>query len=102
MRKSNVCLILLGLGLALLALMFGHARFRQGSDIPLHGRLSALVGDLELTDLCLFTEARYTRHLSQADLFSAFQDHPNSLEHFPAGSLAGPRPDMRRRHVGLD
>lgn len=49
-----------------------------------------LVGKLQLTDLCLFTEARYTRHLSQADLYSAFQDHPMSFEHFPSGSLTLP------------
>jgi hypothetical protein len=38
----------------------------------------------------LFTEARYTRHPSQADLHSAFQDHPLALEHFPSGSLITP------------
>jgi hypothetical protein len=46
---------------------------------------------LGLTDLALFTEARYTRHPSQADLHSAFQDHPLALEHFPSGSLIVPR-----------
>lgn len=50
-------------------------------------RMEAQVGALGLTDLCLFTEARYTRNPSQADLGSAFQDHPFSLEHFPAGSF---------------
>ena len=50
-----------------------------------------LVRKLGLTDLCLFTEARYTRNLSQADLASAFQDHPMSFEHFPSGSLTKPR-----------
>ncbi len=49
-----------------------------------------LVRRLGLTDLCLFTEARYTRHLSQADLFSAFQSHPMAFEHFPSGSLTLP------------
>jgi hypothetical protein len=49
-----------------------------------------LVQELELTDLALFTEARYTRHPSQADLHSAFQDHPLALEHFPSGSLQLP------------
>jgi hypothetical protein len=53
--------------------------------------LEALVRRLELTDPCLFTEARYTRHLSQADRFSAFQDHPRALEHFPSGAIV-PRP----------
>jgi hypothetical protein len=49
-----------------------------------------LVRELGLTDLCLFTETRYTRHPSQADLHSAFQDHPFSLEHYPSGSMVIP------------
>ncbi len=49
-----------------------------------------LVNDLGITDICLFTEARYTRHPSQSDLHSAFQDHPMALEHFPSGSLVSP------------
>jgi hypothetical protein len=46
-----------------------------------------MVREYDLTDLALFTEARYTRHVTQADLHSAFQDHPMSFEHFPSGSL---------------
>jgi hypothetical protein len=42
------------------------------------------------TDPCLFTEARYARHPSLADLHSPFQDTPLALEHFPSGSLALP------------
>ena len=53
-----------------------------------------LVRELRLTDLCLFTEARYTRHPSQADLHTPFQDHPLALEHFPSGSLVGPPKHM--------
>ena len=49
-----------------------------------------LVRYLKLTDLSLWTEARYTRHPSQADVFTAFQDFPSSFEHFPAGSIIGP------------
>ena len=49
-----------------------------------------LVQKLGITDLCLFTESRYTRHLSQADRFSAFQDHPMAFEHFPSGSQTLP------------
>jgi hypothetical protein len=45
-----------------------------------------LVRELGLTDICLTTEANYTRHLTQADLTTAFQDHPLSLEHFPSGT----------------
>lgn len=45
---------------------------------------------LKLTDLSIWTEARYTRHPSQTDFFSPFQDFPSSLEHFPAGSIMAP------------
>jgi hypothetical protein len=66
-----------------------------------------LVTVLALTDLALWSEARYTRHPSMTDLFSPFQDHPGAPEHFPAGALlapTGPRPEttleVRRRHRG--
>ncbi|MDX9713839.1 MAG: hypothetical protein RBT37_00250 [Dissulfurispiraceae bacterium] len=49
-----------------------------------------------LTDLCLFTEARYTRHPSIADIHTPFQDFPGSFEHFPSGSMV-PVPDHLRR-----
>lgn len=54
-----------------------------------------LVLHLELTDLAIWTEARYTRHPSQADLFAPFQDGPSSIEHFPAGSVVA-APDRPR------
>ena len=49
-----------------------------------------LVKKLGLTDLALWSEARYTRHPSQADLFTAFQDYPAAFDHFPAGSIISP------------
>jgi hypothetical protein len=49
-----------------------------------------LVKDFMLTDLALWTETRYTRHPSQADLFTPFQDFPSAIEHFPAGSIVVP------------
>ncbi|MBU0480990.1 MAG: hypothetical protein KKG47_07800 [Proteobacteria bacterium] len=44
---------------------------------------------LGLTDLCIATEARYTRHPSISDPISPFMDHPGALEHFPSGSFWG-------------
>ena len=61
-----------------------------------------LVGQLGLTDLCLLPEARYTRHLSQADRHSAFQDHPLAFEHFPGGSLVAPPQAVSGPHANLD
>ena len=62
----------------------------------------ALVERLRLSDIALFTEARYTRHLSQADLHSAFQDHFVALEHFPSGSMLPPPQTLLKRHEPLD
>lgn len=67
----------------------GAARSRDYSreQLPL---LGATTATLQLTDLSLWTEARYTRHPSQADYFTPFQDLPSALEHFPAGSIMAP------------
>jgi hypothetical protein len=67
---------------------------RASADVHLASN-QELVKSLRLTDLCLFTEARYTRHPAMADHHAAFQDHPMALEHFPSGSLVTP-PDFRR------
>lgn len=87
MRKSAIYLsgVAFASGLLLLTAVDAGLRTRIAAD-PI-ARRSALVSALDLTDLALFTEARYTRHPSQADLHSAFQDHPVALEHFPTGSL---------------
>jgi hypothetical protein len=62
-------------------------------------RLSAnreLARALQLTDLAIWTEARYTRHPSQADFFSPFQDFPACMEHFPAGTVVSPSESLGR------
>lgn len=102
LRKSSLALILAVIGALAIGLLFTHAHLQQRADLPMIAAMSRVVAELELTDLALFTEARYTRHLSQADLHSAFQDHPTALEHFPAGSLAGPPAGLRRYHEKPD
>lgn len=101
-RKSSLCLSLLGISVLLIGLMFTHAYVQRQADGPAIDRLAGAVKNLELTDLTLFTEARYTRHLSQADIYSAFQDHPTALEHFPSGAVAGPPERLRRFNGKLD
>lgn len=91
MRKSTLLFMSLAVQSILLIGAFTHAAYQRGRDASLLAETAALVKRLDLTDLCLFTEARYTRHPSQADLHSPFQDHPMSLEHFPSGSLLAPR-----------
>ncbi len=62
---------------------------------PSRAEAESLTRTLGLTDLALVTEARYLRHVSLADLHSAFQDHPVALEHFPAGALIAPPAHLR-------
>ncbi len=99
MRKSNVYLLYLTGNFLLLLFLFGHAFYHETHAGPLLRKNSELVKRLELSDLCLFTEANYTRHLTQADLNTPFQDYPISLEHFPSGSILMP-PEMLKRSYG--
>jgi len=92
MRKSTLFLSYVALMTALASAALLHAQTRQGSDLPRLQRNADLVRRLELTDLCLFTEAQYTRHPAVTARHTPFQDHPLSLEHFPSGSLSGPPP----------
>ena len=89
-RKSNLFFIFIAVGTLLLGLTFLHAGVETTRNLPRLQRQAQMVERFDLTDLCLCTEARYTRHPSQADRHTPFQDHPASLEHFPTGSVIGP------------
>jgi len=92
MRRSTLFLGVTALQLLVLAGLALHAhRDRSAWLRPCIEQVAAW----RLTDLCLFTEARYTRHPAMADDHAAFQDHPAALEHFPSGTLVAP---PARRH----
>jgi len=55
----------------------------------------ALAAWAALTDLCLFSDARYSRHPALADRHSPLQDAPFALEHFPSGSFVPPPGHLR-------
>ena len=102
MRRSDAYLLCTSLSLLTLCLLLVHAVLQERADqLPLEAK-SRLLRTLELTDLCLFTEASYTRHLSQADVHTPFQDYPMSLDHFPSGSIIEPPAIIRRRDAKLD
>jgi len=90
MRKSTVFLWYIFFNIVLLAALGMHSFFQREATSPWLDEKREMVRRLDLTDLCLFTEANYTRHLTQADGHVPFQDHPVSLEHFPSGSLLRP------------
>jgi hypothetical protein len=89
-RKSTAFLAVTSVNIVLFALLMVHAWRRQGDAEKMLLPCREIAKELQLTDLCLFTEARYTRHPSMADLHAPFQDHPLALEHFPSGSLVTP------------
>ncbi len=90
MRKSNAFIVATACGAAILSLLLFHGRARQSGAAAAVAPCREIVRQWRLSDLCLFTEARYTRHPATTDLHSAFQDHPVALEHFPTGSLVPP------------
>jgi hypothetical protein len=92
-HSTSAAAVLLTLLLAFVACLVdaGLTTKRRAPEVA---AMRAMAAQLGLTDLALFTEARYTRHPSQADLHSAFQDHPLALEHFPSGSLIVPHHEI--------
>ena len=94
-RKSDIFFCYLAVGALLTCLMFVDATVSQHLDRQMLQERRDIVRVLTLTDLCLFTEARYTRHPSLADLNTPFQDHPMSLEHFPSGAIMAVPPHLK-------
>ena len=92
-RPSTPVFALLALLCAVAALEALHARMSAGATQDRLAREGALTQALGLTDIALFTEARYTRHPALADLNTPFQDHPAGFDHFPSGTLIA-RPEM--------
>jgi hypothetical protein len=96
-RRSSIFIFYMTVNVLLLCLMFLHSFYSQKADAQLLAQRRALVGQLGLSDLCLFTDARYTRHPSVADLNTPFQDYPMSFEHFPSGSILSLPPHLSVR-----
>jgi len=91
MRRSLQFLLFTAASLTLFLMLPLHARHAQQHPVV----EMAQVRNLHVTDLCLATEARYTRHPAMADRHAPFQEHPLALEHFPSGSLILPAIPIR-------
>jgi hypothetical protein len=94
-RRSHRFLLLLAVQAIALALLFADASRRRSEGEAQIAARAGLAERYGLTDLCFFTDARYARHPGMADLNTAFQDAPLSLEHFPSGSFMAPPPHLR-------
>jgi hypothetical protein len=98
MRKSSFFFLFIAICLCFYGLAFTHALFKKKANLNHLQAKTNMVKRFALSDLCLFTEASYIRHLSQADLHTPFQDGPITLEHFPSGSLVAPPSFTRNIH----
>jgi hypothetical protein len=102
MRKANSFLLFVAAAVLVLGLILLHAHRRTENDLPRLQQLGLIVEHYGLTDLCLATDARYTRHPSQADWHTSFQSHPMALDHFPSGSLIRPPARLRKIDAPVD
>lgn len=102
MRPAHLALIVFACAFAGFGLTFVDAARLRAAGESASAETARLVARLGLTDPVLFTEARYTRHPTQADLQSAFQDHPVALEHFPTGALVPPPAGILEAYENLD
>ncbi|MEJ2031580.1 MAG: hypothetical protein P8Y63_00735 [Deltaproteobacteria bacterium] len=75
-----------------LALNGRRHRVEQHARQPM---LNIVTAGLGLSDLCIATEARYTRHPAASDRVVPFMDYPGAVEHFPSGSFWAPPPYLR-------
>jgi hypothetical protein len=87
-HKVFIGVITAEIAVLLLLLILGRVMIHSRQEEVQAKRI--IVKELMLTDFSIWTEARYTRNPSQADLFSPFQDFPSSIDHFPAGSIIAP------------
>lgn len=98
MRRSSAYLLYVGVNLLIAGGLLVHSSHRRAAlDADLR-ETAALAGAIGLTDLCLTTEANYTRHPSQADRHTPFLNGPFGFDHFPSGAFVGPPPHLEKRH----
>jgi hypothetical protein len=96
MRKSTffIGFVIVASACAFLLLFF-YPRLDRPGYREAREETRRMIREYELTDLSLFTEASYTRHPTQTDLHTPFQDHPMAFEHFPSGSFIAPPPHLK-------
>lgn len=87
MRPSSYLLLLVLALLAIDSFLFCSWKASEAAHSIRTGQQQKIVAALGLTDLCVATEARYTRHPAVTDPVAPFMDHLGAMEHFPSGSF---------------
>jgi len=92
MRPSRILSYILLCIFAVDGAIFFYVRQQAKSASREQPQISIVVAGLGLTDLCIATEARYTRNPAVTDHVVPFMDYPGEIEHFPTGSFWAPPP----------
>lgn len=87
MRPSRLFLLIIILVLLIDGAIVQNIRARKELYLDSAHINNIVTAGLGLTDICLSTEARYTRHPAVSDSMAPFMDHPGAIEHFPSGSF---------------
>ena len=90
MRPATVLLLIIVVIVGFDAGLLAAGCLRQRDALRHLSTVQAVTAALGLTDLCVATEARYTRHPAVSDPMAPFMDHPGAMEHFPTGSFWAP------------
>ncbi len=90
MRPSATFALVVLVLLAIACTLALHGHQRSLAEMEVAVLRDSLSRELGLTDLCLATEARYTRHPALTDELAPFMDYPGALEHFPTGLFWAP------------
>lgn len=92
MRPSHILFIIILLFVFVDSSLFIHSQ-KLKEELRSDEKIQKIaVAGLGLSDLCIATEARYTRHPAVSDSLAPFADHPGALEHFPTGSFWAVKP----------
>ena len=85
-RFKLLFFLLLVLAQFLFWLVIGIYNIKRVENNQIASRIK-LVQTLHLTDYCISTESRHTRHFSQPEVLAPFQDFPGFYDHTPSSSF---------------
>jgi hypothetical protein len=92
MRPSYILFIIILFFFFVDSTLFIHSQIMREELRSVEKIQKIAVSGLGLTDLCVATEARYTRNPAVSDPIAPFMDHPGAIEHFPTGSFWAAEP----------
>lgn len=71
----------------------------QGQRQTNYAQKKAVLQKFSLTDYCLSTESRHTRHINFPELIAPFQDLAGFHDHFPSSSFFKPQRSRLKTQV---